>query len=87
MLGTYADVGRATQYAQDSPQLKWLRHGAPVLCTKVACPRATMQQYFAPTVQQVQALQQLLVQRLGATLPARPSRPPWRLSNHSQLVR
>ena len=27
MLGTYADVGRATQYAQDSPQLKWLRHG------------------------------------------------------------
>ena len=28
MLGTYADVGRATQYAQDSPQLKWLRHGA-----------------------------------------------------------
>ena len=33
MLGTYADVGRATQYAQDSPQLKWLRHGGDLLCS------------------------------------------------------
>ena len=29
MLGTYADVGKATQYAADSPQLKWLRAGPP----------------------------------------------------------
>ena len=27
MLGTYVDVGKATQYAADSPQLKWLRAG------------------------------------------------------------